>query len=541
MKFIIDFDNSVTDSDVQSYCQTNGCQILKTFDAFERCYVVECEQRPPQDSMVTHIIDDDATQIKPLVYDSNSTAIVNHTSEDQWWMLATIKGIDLNSQTSVIPRRGGDACVYILDSGIDVSHSEFADADVAQLYSFNGDHTDYNGHGTAIASVISGATCGISSAKLRAVKIFQSGVATYQSHILGALDAIYNDMQANPGRFALINMSWSIPRNQWVENKIRALIANGAWAVCAAGNSGVQINDVTPASMPEVYAIGAFSRNLEPCDFSNLPSDLSNTSNTNNTGEHWAWAPGEHIRAAVGSDFGFVSGTSIAAAIASATIVYNTWIYLRDDGTVPSLMDYYDLVPIYLSTAPADILELPPEYQQYQQQYSRRVLFNVYKYGESIDIRLGATGFKLFYKSGQSFEFRMLDPIYDESIEYMDPLDPGLTVNGKYIQGQITTDTYYVKTINYTVRMHTGQLLEKRIFLYVTSDAYSPETVPEQDQLLPLELLVNTCCTNSPGVGDGCNTGSGCFTCTNCSGDKQAPQCINNDCFDPGCGTQSCP
>lgn len=533
MEFIIDFTDTATDADVQSYLGANQCTVLQTYNSFAKVYLVDAPATPPVTGIVTSIINNHETVIAPLLYDDNSAINLDLTSESEWWKTVSIKNIDLTASSAMIMRRGRNACVYVMDSGINAGHPEFADASITSLYSFNGDNQDYNGHGTAIASVISGMTCGMTSAKLKSVKIFQSGVPTYQSHILAALDAIYQDVMSNYGQFSVVNMSWAVPKNEYIEGKIRALALENVWLVCAAGNSGQPLRDLTPASMPETLTIGAYNRELEPCDFSNYPSDIINTSGQTNTGPLWVWAPGEHIRAAYGSGYGIVAGTSIAAAIASASLAYNSWNILLDNATVPMDHDRYNIYARNLTWGNLNLVNLSDPYATSS---VHTATFNAYKFGEVIGMNLPGGSYKVLVKSGEAFQIQVLDPMYESEIISMDPLPPGLEMNGNFLQGSMITDSYFTRRIAVRTLLHTGQPFTRFIALYVTSDQYTPETVPPQDQLMSIEVLLSQCCTND--VGFGCTTGTQCVSCFNC-GDKNIPQCINI--CDAPCNTQVCP
>ena len=194
----------------------------------------------------------------------------------------------------------------------------------SKLYSITGSFDDTVGHGTAIASIISGRTCGLTDATIKVVKIFDPTVATKQSDILAALDAIATDFtsQSSPG---IINMSWSIAKNSFIDSRIQSLIDVGAIVVCSAGNSGVPIENVTPASISSALTIGAYNTEFEPCDFSNYTgSSLSLTQNETNRGALDGWAPGIDIwSAGLNDSFYYVSGTSISAAIATCGLAYN--------------------------------------------------------------------------------------------------------------------------------------------------------------------------------------------------------------------------
>jgi len=523
MKYIIDFVNSATDVQIDEYLTNNACSITKTFSVFEKCYLVESEIKPPSSEIVESVINDFDTVIAPLTYTENSQITIDLTTEDNWWKTISLMNIDLGASSWTIERKGINACVYVMDSGVNIAHPDFEDAEISNLYSFNDDYTDYNGHGTAIASVISGKTCGISSAKIKSVKIFQNGVSTYQSHILAALDSIYNDVVANSTIFPVINISWAIPKNLYIESKIQKLINNHMSVVCAAGNNGQPVGDVTPASMMFVLAVGAFNRQLVPCDFSNYPSAITNSQGITNYGRsaNWLWAPGEHIKSAVGDGYDFVAGTSIAAAIASAAVAVNSYLKVRPDGVVTYKMKnnigYGITGPIHGQS----ILDLSNGYDQSR---NNIVGFQIGKYGNGIDnINVSAINEVVPARSGEPFDFQLYTPDNVKSAELLTELPDGLTQLDNFIIGTVNTSTYLVKDILYAVTFHNGYKSNFHRYLYVTSGDYTLENIPAEDQIVDIELLAVFCCRFTQNIG--CVQGTGCNLCTLC-GNKISGYCV---------------
>lgn len=359
MKYIVDFHNDAPDAEISKYLLDNGCTVLKEWNNFDKVYLVEAASEPPASAIVAHVVDDSNTlAIKPLDYveinrhflqpnnPNYPTVTISTTSQQDWYKNYSLQNPVFDEPTTTYSQKGSNVHVYIMDSGIDATHPEFQGVSITNLYSVApGDFTDTTGHGTALASVIAGKTCGVSSAKLKIVKIFQQGVSTLQSQFLDALDAVLADMPANG--FAVLNCSWSIPRNAWVEFKLKECIDEGIWVLAAAGNNGTAIGDVTPAAMPEAFTVGAYDQNLQPCDFTDYTgtSGISITQGPTNTGALDGWAPGTAIWSAMipgpnaGSNpppeayYGYHGGTSMATAIASGIAAFNLSDLLDSNGT----------------------------------------------------------------------------------------------------------------------------------------------------------------------------------------------------------------
>jgi subtilisin family serine protease len=513
MQFIIDFKNDASEDAISHYLASAECLIVRTFDSYQKVYLVESDARPPQSGIVESIINDSENPIELLSYpitEGEYYPQVTFATEDNvdWWKVASSSNPDLSAPTQTIDRRGAGAVVYVVDSGVMGSHDDFEYVDVSTLYSFNGDPQDFNGHGTAIASVISGEVCGIADAKIKSVKIFQSGVTTLQSHMIAAFDAILQDAALNPDLFPIVNLSWSIPKNEYIESKIRFLIESGITVVAAAGNNGVPIENVTPASMPEVCAVGAYTQDFEPADFSNYSGDISNTAEAVNTGALDIWAPGTMIKVALtNGGYGFIGGTSIAAAIHSAAVAYNSFCLVLSDGTTPAIVSATPFLSAVISSGKKGILELSEQYQNSVNMVTR---FATSYDGDNGTVLGVTSNYVMLAKSGVKLEKMFLNELVADTFELGEPLPDGFEIDNGWIVGTVNVDepTIFKTSIVYTT--HGGRIIEGTVTIVMM-----PEGMEVQDagfdNALEINLL-NSCTRqlNTPGTLWYC--GGDCFT-----------------------------
>jgi hypothetical protein len=342
-QYLIDFKNDALQIDIDAYLSANNCTILKVFSKLENTYHVETDLTLLKIDIIEHLIDDGATTIQllaevPIIQPNLGVpTTVSTTDEKDWWKVFSVEVIDFADPTPTIMVHGQGVNVYIMDSGIEITHPEFVGKDIGLVYSFTDSFADNTGHGTALSSVIVGNTCSITNASLKVVKIFDNNVATKQSDILYALDAILQDTITSTNLVSVVNMSWSIARNTYIENKIRLLVLAGLIVVCASGNSGIPIGDVTPAAMTEVLTIGSYNDSFNPSNFTNYTGGQGTTQGAVNWGDLESWAPGEQIWvAALGGGYNFTGGTSISSAIYSASMAYNASQSLAVSGDILS-------------------------------------------------------------------------------------------------------------------------------------------------------------------------------------------------------------
>lgn len=429
MKILLDFKNDALEAEINEYVTSNNLTVLKVFDTFEKLYVVEAEALPVKTDLIENIIVDSSILISPLI----STTIIKKTEDNDWWKYASLDDTNNGAEEVTVTRSGQDAIVYVVDSGIETTHSEFDGKTITNLFTFNGDTTDYNGHGTAIASLLCGKTCSLSDTEVKSVKIFQTGVDTNVLDLVYALEEVGKDILATPDKFHIVNMSWGISKNEWIESKIRELILKNAIVVAAAGNSGTSIENITPAGMPEVFTVGAYDSNFASCNFTNYSGSISNSANQVNTGELNAWAPGQDIMVAVpGGTYGLAGGTSLAAAIHSSALSFNSKNLVNFDGILPT--DHQILN--FISVGKKNFLALDDQYSTAQNIMT--TFFTSYA-GVLAPIENGFV-VEIVVANGKYFETVLLPNNILKSILAVSELPNGVTTNGILLQGSITVD-----------------------------------------------------------------------------------------------------
>jgi len=260
---------------------------------------------------------------------SDPTTLDPTSSEGQWARIRVASGyrpLSASFSTHEV-KYGSKPELYIMDTGINFSHDEFQydGLEIVDFYTlpiFNGNYRDDVGHGTAVASMAVGKNLGVSRyAKVMNVKI--GGKVDGETHAANllevgqAIDAIIAEIAKDPLKSRVINMSWGVARSAWLDSKVQSLLDAGASVIAAAGNSGISVEDVSPAGLDTVITVGAIDKYDIPAGFNNIsPSDSGLTTSTGLSLD--LFAPGDNVMIADGKvSNGYVisSGTSFAAPL----------------------------------------------------------------------------------------------------------------------------------------------------------------------------------------------------------------------------------
>ena len=191
---------------------------------------------------------------------------------------------------------GSGVSAYVLDSGINTAHTEFQTPfmsraiQAADCFTFvncvsgqqtpffnqqacvfpmpNGTNNDCLGHGTHVAGVLGGNTFGVAkNVVLRSVKVGSTN-GPIISAVMQGVNWVTGHHQANSATPAVANMSLTLPTNT-VEMEVRNSLAAGVTYVVAAGNSGINALNFSPANVTDALTVGAVDWNGSRPGFSN--------------------------------------------------------------------------------------------------------------------------------------------------------------------------------------------------------------------------------------------------------------------------------
>ncbi len=202
----------------------------------------------------------------------------------------------------------GNARVGIIDTGAEFSHPEIeGNFGKEKGYNFvnpGKEPIDDNGHGTHVAGLIAGFSCGVAnSAELYALKILDKNGSGSEANAIAAIEwAALNNLD-------LVNMSFGAGAGSSAYQRIINVVTQrGVTLVAAAGNSGGYYASF-PAAFENVIAVAAVDENLEHADFSNIypTNDIA--------------APGVNITSAfLGRSYAVLDGTSMATPLVTGSL-----------------------------------------------------------------------------------------------------------------------------------------------------------------------------------------------------------------------------
>jgi aqualysin 1 len=234
------------------------------------------------------------------------------TQPNATWGLDRIDQRTLPRNTSyTYSSTGTGVRVYIMDTGIRTTHSEFAGRASVGFDAFGGSGLDCNGHGTHVAGTVAGNTWGVAkAAQVVAVRVLDCAGSGTTSGVIAGIDWV----TGNHIKPAVVNMSLAGAASSALDNAVNNSIAAGVTYVVAAGNANANACNSSPARVPAVLTVGSSTKADARSSFSNWGTCLD------------LFAPGSSITSAwYQSDTQAVtiSGTSMASPhVAGAAALY---------------------------------------------------------------------------------------------------------------------------------------------------------------------------------------------------------------------------
>jgi subtilisin family serine protease len=196
---------------------------------------------------------------------------------------------------------GSGVRVYVIDTGIRTTHTQFGGRASNVFDAFGGSGADCNGHGTHVSGTVGGSTYGVAkSALLRGVRVLDCNGSGSTSGVIAGVNWVTQN-HINP---AVANMSLGGGASSALDSAVNSLSNSGVPIAVAAGNSNADACGSSPARAANAITTGSTTTTDARSSFSNFGTCLD------------IFAPGSGILSAwFSSDTATatLSGTSMAS------------------------------------------------------------------------------------------------------------------------------------------------------------------------------------------------------------------------------------
>ncbi len=208
---------------------------------------------------------------------------------------------------------GSGATVYVIDTGVRVTHQDFGGRAANGYDAVDNDNTaqDGNGHGTHVAATAAGTSYGVAKkARIVAVRVLNNAGSGTTAQVVAGIDWVTRN-HSGP---SVANLSLGGGADAALDTAVQNSIKSGVTYAVAAGNSGANAQNYSPARVPEALTVGATTSTDARASYSNYGSRVD------------LFAPGSSITSAwktTDTATNTISGTSMASPhVAGAAAVY---------------------------------------------------------------------------------------------------------------------------------------------------------------------------------------------------------------------------
>jgi subtilisin family serine protease len=248
----------------------------------------------------------EADQVMSINYIQEPRApLASVTQSGATWGLNRIdqRNLPLDGVYIYDSRAGNGVDVYVIDTGILTTHTDFGGRAAAVYNAITGETgTDLNGHGTHCAGTIGGTIYGVAKqVSLKAVKVLNASGSGTNAGVIAGVNYVTNNKSAS--RKSVASMSLGGGASATLDTAVSNSISSGVLYAVAAGNDNADACNYSPARVATAATVGATTNTDARASYSNYGTCLN------------IFAPGSSITSDwIGSNTATntISGTSMA-------------------------------------------------------------------------------------------------------------------------------------------------------------------------------------------------------------------------------------
>ncbi|MEV3871303.1 S8 family serine peptidase [Streptomyces sp. NPDC049906] len=201
------------------------------------------------------------------------------------------RNLPLDGKYTYPDAAGQGVTVYVVDTGVRVSHSDFGGRAADGYDAIDNDNVaqDGHGHGTHVAGTVAGTAHGVAKkAKVVGVRVLNNSGSGTTAQVVAGIDWVAR----NAVKPAVANLSLGGGPDATLDAAVRGAIASGVTFAVAAGNSNANASNYSPARVGEALTVGSTTNTDARSSFSNYGSvvdlfapgtSITSTWNTNDT------------------------------------------------------------------------------------------------------------------------------------------------------------------------------------------------------------------------------------------------------------------
>ncbi|MFD5778415.1 S8 family peptidase [Streptomyces sp. NPDC126933] len=252
--------------------------------------------------------------VEQVFQDRTVHALATQTNPPSWGLDRIDQAsLPLDQKYTYPDSAGGGTTVYVIDTGVRITHQDFGGRASYGYDAVDNDNTaqDGNGHGTHVAANTAGTAYGVAKkARVVAVRVLNNAGSGTTAQVVAGIDWVTQN-HSGP---SVANVSLGGGVDPALDAAVLNSIRSGVTYAIAAGNSGANAQNYSPARVPEAITVGATTSTDARASYSNYGTRVD------------LFAPGSSITSAWNTSdtaSSTISGTSMATPhVAGAAAVY---------------------------------------------------------------------------------------------------------------------------------------------------------------------------------------------------------------------------